>query len=268
MENNGYIQIFVKPLEQGDYSVILSWLGMANVRLTRQQVGLVAAAAGLLLAAAVYQILVADIGSLFYRLAALIMPVFAIASAFFWLALYLRDSWSPTSVYILFIACFFGEFLGQCLVESAAGVGSPGEDGGSPGAEAFIARPLLALIVLLSVSAASAFSSLDTSNSSAVIVFVSVIRFLAATTQVDLPQSSRPFVAYLAGLTGVIGAKYMETLFKPPVTNYVTNEGKIPVIKRRRSSSSAMHGFSNAQRAGRRTSLPALIHSKSQVDKL
>ena len=256
MDNNGYVQIFVKPLEQGDYSVILRWLGLSTTKLTRQQVGLATGACAVLGSVLLYQLIVADIGTLFHRLAALVVPIFAIASAFFWLALHLRKTWTTTSVYILFTACFFSEFVGQCLVDTAAG---------GMESDSFIARPVLALLVLIAVSGASVFSSLETGHSTAVIVFISVVRFLAATTLADLPQSLRPFIAYMAGLTGVIGAKYLETLFKPPVTNYMTNDGKIPVIKRRRSSASAMHGFSNTHRSGRRTSLPALIHSKSQV---
>ncbi|XP_059141069.1 cGMP-inhibited 3',5'-cyclic phosphodiesterase 3A-like [Physella acuta] len=54
----------------------------------------------------------------------------------------------------------------------------------------------------------------------------------------------------------------METVLKPQIQNFTTQDGKIPVIKRRRSSSSSAHTFS-AHRSARRTSLPALIQ-KSQ----
>lgn len=248
-ENNGYIQIFVKPLEQGSCNVILSWFGLSNRKLSSHQIcamyGLVILLCGIL----IYQFVLCDFGYFLHRLCNLIVPIFSISCGFYWVALYLRKSWSPTSIYVLFCACVAGEFLGQCVCDGTK--------------ENYITQPFLAFSVLVSVSIASLFSTLETLHSTCIIVFVSFIRFLACTTLVDLPQTLRPFLSYFVGIIGVIIAKYMETVFKPPINNLLTQDGKIPVIKRRRSSSSTAHAFST-HRAGRRTSLPALSQ-RSQV---
>jgi cGMP-inhibited 3',5'-cyclic phosphodiesterase A len=263
IENNGYIQIFIKPLEQANYSVIFGWLGLSTVKLSRQQVGCVYGAGVLLVAALLYHLLLTDLGYLFHRICGHIVPIFCVGCGFYWLALVFRKSWSNTSVYILFCACFAGELLGQFVCDGTDS--STASSAPSPGEDPYITRPLLALAVLLAVSLASVFSTLETIHSTFVIVFVSLTRYLACTSLTDLPQTLRPFVAYVSGIAGVIAAKYMETVFKPPVNNYnnMTQDGKIPVIKRRRSSSSTAHGLS-AHRVGRRTSLPALIHSRTQ----
>ena len=250
-ENNGYIQVFMKPLEQGNYNVILEWLGLSNVKLSPQQVGWAYGIGFVMVSVFVYQLIMSDLGYMFHRLCGLLVPIFSIVCSFYWLALYFRKSWSTTSIYILFCACFAGEFLSQCICDTSK--------------DNYISQPILSFGVLLAVSLASLFSTLETVHSTAVIAFVSFIRFLACTTLTDLPQILRPFLAYFSGIVGVIGAKYMETVFKPPVTNLMTQDGKIPVIKRRRSSSSTAHNFST-HRSGRRTSLPALIQ-KSQVSR-
>ena len=250
VENNGYIQVLMKPLEQGHYSVILGWLGLnENLKLTAQQIWLAYGLSAMVCTVLFYQLVFSEIGFLFHRLCSLLVPIFSICCAFYWLALYLRKSWSITSIYVLFCSCFAGEFLGQCVCDSST--------------EHYITQPFLAFTVLLAASIASMFSTLETTHSTFIIFFVSFIRFLSCTSLTLLPQFMRPFIAYFSGIVGVIGAKYIETIFKPPVTNLLAHDGKIPVIKRRRSSASTTHSFSS-HRAGRRTSLPALIQ-KNQV---
>ena len=252
-ESGGYVQVLLRPLEQGGYpSLLLNWLGLVPGQLTAPQQALVYSLLAVLVAGMVSQLIMADPGYLLHRLFGLLVPLFAVSSAYYWLALYLRKSWSTTSVYILFCACFAGEFIGQCFVA------------GSGDNTHYITRPLLSFAVLLAVSGASVVSSLETTHSTCVIVMVSATRYLSCTSLIDMPQSLRPFLAYMSGLAGIIAAKYMETVFRPPVSSYMTHDGKIPVIKRRRSSSSAAHSLA-AHRIGRRTSLPALIHSRTQV---
>jgi hypothetical protein len=248
-DNNGYIQVFIRPLEQGNYSVLLSWLGVKKTELSSRQLGLFYGVVSVMCSALVYQLLLADLGLLFHRLCGLVVPIFGIGCAFYWLALYYRHSWSTTSVYVLFCSCFAGEFLGRCV--------------GGAERDSYITQPSQVVAVLVAVGVASVFSTLETLSSTFVIVFVSFVRFLACTSLTDLPQITRPFAAYLSGVVGIIAAKYMETVFKPPVNAYVTPDGKIPVIKRRRSSASTSHTL-NSHRAARRTSLPAIIH-KNQV---
>ncbi|KAL8580126.1 hypothetical protein ACOMHN_018182 [Nucella lapillus] len=269
-ENNGYIQVFVKPLDQGNCSLVLSWLGLSNANLTAHQLGLLYGAAAVLSTILLYQLLRCDVGFLFGRLCAILVPMFSILSAFFWLALYFRRTWSNTSVYLLFSSCFIGETFAQVVFRdwSADAGGGGGEGGGdSVVSDAMMmnqgTQPLVIVFVLLSISLASVFSSLDTSHSAVVILLVSFTRFLACSMLTDLPFGIRTYLGYMCSFAGILVARYMETVLKPPIQHFTTHDGKIPVIKRRRSSASGAHAFS-AHRSARRTSLPALIQ-KSQV---
>lgn len=264
-ENNGYIQVLVKPLEQGNFSLVLNWLGITGTNFSTQQIGVVYGIGLAISSVILYQLLRCDIGSLFHRFCGILVPMFTIICSFYWLSLYLRKTWNTTSVYLLFSSCFVGETLAQFfLVEWHTSV-APQTGGVGSASISFspVTQPLVVFVVLLAVCTASVFSSLETSHSVAVISLVSFTRFLACSTLGDLPQGIRPYVAYICGLTGIIISKYMETVLKPPINNFMTHDGKIPVIKRRRSSSSSTHAFS-AHRSTRRTSLPALI-PKSQV---
>lgn len=271
-ENNGYIQMFMKPMEQSSYGFLLSLMGLCDEGNAGCQRFRLAYGVGLVLitAVTVHQILMCDLGHLFYRLCNLVVPMFCIACAFFWISLAFRKSWTNTSLYLLFSSCYFGEVAAQLMLakETRADSGPTPGDGPSTtdhdtSTSMYIMQPMVVLAVLISISLASLFSSLETLQSAGVILLVSFTRFLACTSLVDLPQGLRPFIAYSCGFGGVIVSKYMETVFRPPINNYMTQDGKIPVIKRRRSSSSSSHGFS-AHRSIRRTSLPALIQ-KPQV---
>jgi hypothetical protein len=252
-ENNGYVQVFMKPLEQRKYSMVLSWFGISSSKMTAQQCWGMYTVCALLCSLLLYHLIHCDLGYLFAKFCALTMPICSILCGYYWIALYLRKTWSTTSVYFLFCSCFVGEFIGQCFFSGSV----------ENEKEEYISQPLVVFSVLASVSVASVFSTLETSQSSLVIVIVGFTRFLACVTLTDLPQVLRPLVVYVSGIGGVIAAKYMETVFKPPINNFTTQDGKIPVIRRRRSSSSSTHGFSST-RPGRRTSLPALTQ-KNQV---
>ena len=255
-DSNWYVQVLMKPLDRGNCSLLLGWVGLSG--LTPQQRNLIYGIGFVFTSVICYQLIRLDLGYIFRRLCSVVVPIFSINCAFYWLALYLRKSWSATSVYVLFSACFAGEFFGQYFV------GAGGDDTHSEG---FITNPGLVCMVLVAASIASVFSTLETAHSAVMLLVVSFVRLLACTALVDIPPSVRPFVAYLAGVVGVIAAKYMETVFKPPnINNIVAVDGKIPpVIRRRRSSAAVAHGLTT-NRAGRRTSLPALIE-KNQVGK-
>lgn len=284
-ENNGYIQVFVKPLEQGSYGYLLKWLGVNKANFSAQQLGVCYGTTAIVGGVLFYQLLRCDVGVLFQRLCSLVVPMFCILCAFYWLSLYFRRTWSNTSVYLLFCSCYMGECFAQIFLRdwssestqqqqhstTPSGAYSPaGVQGGgvsdvalSPMLSNYTTQPLVIVCVLLFISVASVFSSLETSHSAGVILLVSFTRFLACSALQDVPYGLRPFVAYSCGFAGNIVAKYMETVLKPQIQNLTTQDGKIPVIKRRRSSSSSAHAFS-AHRSARRTSLPALIQ-KSQV---
>ncbi|XP_064617946.1 cGMP-inhibited 3',5'-cyclic phosphodiesterase 3A-like isoform X1 [Liolophura sinensis] len=267
-ENNGYVQIFVKPLEQGSCNLILNWLGVGSVNFTSQQVGALYGLGAVVSCVCVYQLLRWDLALLFQKICSLVVPTFSIVCAFYWLSLYFRKTWSTTSIYLLFSSCYVGETVSRLFVsppavsELSASLNSEPVDRTFDPSTNYVLQPIVLFILLFVVSIASLFSSLETAHSAIVILLVSVSRFLACTTLTVLPQGLRPYVAYSCGFLGILVFKYMETVLRPPINNFMTQDGKIPVIKRRRSSSSSAHGFSH--RSARRTSLPALIQ-KSQL---
>ena len=250
LDNIGYIQIFVRPLNLGGYGWILEWLGINEW--TNRRYGTALGAGGIALSVLLF-VLLADIGLLIHRLVAVILPLISVASVFYWLSLCLGKTWTSTNVYVCFCSCIAGEFIAQLFMSSRQEAAS------------FIQEPMMVLSVLVPVAGAALMSSLPGSHSALLVAAVSIVRYIACTMLLDLPQCLRPFIAYISGISGVIGSKYMETLLKPPITTVMTHDGKIPVIRRRRSSSSStMHNSFCIQRPGRRTSLPALIH-KNQV---
>lgn len=268
-ENNGYVQVLVKPLEQGNLSLVLNWLGGTASKISCQHQG---AVYGVVLAVSLvigYQLLRCDIGSVFHRLCGILVPMFTIIQSFFWLSVGLRKTWSCTSVYLLFASCFVGEAIAQIFIQSWCEEDGPSLEPGDKGIENYsqITQPLVVFVVLFAVCSASVFSTLETQHSAAVIFLVSFTRFLACSTLGDFPQNLRPYVSYVCGLTGIIISKYMETLFKPQINNFMTQDGKIPAYKRR-SSSSSQGGFPAARATtnhtrDRRVSLPALGKSQS-----
>ncbi|XP_078309706.1 cGMP-inhibited 3',5'-cyclic phosphodiesterase 3A-like isoform X2 [Crassostrea virginica] len=269
-ENNGYVQVLVKPLEQGNLSLVLSWLGGTASKISCQHQG---AVYGVIIAVSIvvmYQLLRCDIGSVFHRLCGILVPMFTIVQSFFWLSVGLRKTWSCTSVYLLFASCFVGETFAQIFIQPWNEGDSPslGQDVEGIGNYSQITQPLVVFVVLFAVCSASVFSTLETQHSAAVIFLVSFTRFLACSTLGDFPQNLRPYLSYFCGLAGIIISKYMETLFKPQINNFMTQDGKIPAYKRR-SSSSSQGGFPAARATAnhtrdRRVSLPAL--GKSQID--
>lgn len=256
LDNNGYIQVLVKPLDRGNLcNLISNWIGLNEPNFT-ENVGVFYGVAFMVLSFVIYQI--CDMGIFFQRLCSVLVPMFTVVCAFYWLALYLRKTWSATSVYLLFCACFVGETLAQITSGIwRVGIGDSGNDDG------YLSRPAVQFIVLVPICTASIFSSLETTHSAIVISLISFSRFLLCSSVAALPFGLRPYIAYICAFGGFIVSKYMETVLKPPINNFMTHDGKIPVIKRRRSSSSTAHPFS-AHRSTRRTSLPALI-PKNQV---
>ena len=256
LDNNGYIQVLVKPLDRGNLcNLVSNWIGFNEPNFA-ENVGVFYGIAFMVLSFVIYQM--CDMGIFFQRLCSVLVPMFTIVCLFYWLSLYLRKTWSATSVYLLFCACVVGESLAQIT----SGIWRAGMKDMST-EEGYLSRPVVLFIVLLSICSASIFSSLETSHSAIVITLISFSRFLMCSSVAVIPYGLRPYIAYICALGGFIVSKYMETVLKPPINNFMTHDGKIPVIKRRRSSSSTAHPFS-AHRSTRRTSLPALT-PKNQV---
>lgn len=174
----------------------------------------------------------------------LFSPMFSVICSFYWLALYLRKSWTGNNVYVFFIACFLGEIIGQLFFG---------------GANIFSAWSVAS--VLLAASVISLTSPLSTSESALVITFLSLMRFMTGSTLAGITSWLRPYFAYFCGVWGCFLAKYSEKhLFKHSpmsLANHFSTEGKIPVIRRRRTSSQS--STTSLSHKTRRTSLPALI---------
>lgn len=236
-ENNGYIRALVSPLEYGTYTPYLNWLGLKGFKLSPTELGILSSCIVMVSSLLIYLV---DFPWLIQRLLGVIIPCFSILCAFYWLALFLRKSWSSSSVYILFLSCHIGEILSQIMF------------GGD------IFRPLQATTVLVVISICSLFSSLQTTHSALVIIFISIIRFISGCTLVDLPTVLRPYLAYFCGIFGCILAKSVESAFRHTFSTQFGNDGKIPVIRRRRTSSSsstashsqAQDGASQFRRSG------------------
>ncbi len=245
-ENNGYIRTTVTPMDRESYNPFWAWLGINEWKKYGINPRTVAAGAVMVLAVTMY-IFQESLLALLHTLCGLFAPVFSIVCAFYWLALYLRKSWTGTNVYVFFVACFFGEVAGQIFF---------GADN--------IYRAWLVGCVLGTASVASLTSTLPTSRSALLLTFLSFVRFLSGSTLHGLRPWLRPYLAYLCGILGCILSKYTEThVFKQtPVSIPLTPDGKIPVIRRRRTSSQS--STASLSHKTRRTSLPALTQ-KNQV---
>lgn len=246
-----YSQVLVKPVEQSNVRIFYRWLQQQQ-SLTTQQVSFVLAALIGFICFILYVLIFIGFSSLFISLASLVLHMFSIVCSFFWLAIYFRKSWTAISIYVLFCACYAGEILGHLLSDCDQ--------------EDYINQPVRILAELFAICVASLSSSLETRGSVFVIWFLSIMRYVACSVLTVNPQLLRPMIAYFCGVVGIIMAKYVETIFQPAVPAlYITQDGKIPAIKRRRSSSSTVSGHNNVnQKQGRRTSLPAMT-LKSQV---
>lgn len=166
-------------------------------------------------------------------------------SAFYWLAVYFRKSWTPISIYVLLFSCYAGEVLGHLLSDS--------------GYDNYINQPVRIFAELLAVCIACLSSSLETGSSLFIIWFCGITRYLACVVLTIIPQMLRPMIAYFCGVIGVIMAKYTETAFQSVPNVCFTQDSRFPAIKRRRSTSAA--GCSTcalSQKHGRRTSLPTM----------
>ena len=105
-------------------------------------------------------------------LCGLFAPMFSVICAFYWLAIYLRKSWTGNNVYVFFMACYVGEIFGQVCFGAWN-----------------LFSPWLVASVLASASLVSMTSTLSTPQSALVISFLSFMRFLNGST----------FMVYLCG---------------------------------------------------------------------
>lgn len=241
--NNGYIRTTFNQMEQKPYNPIWAWTGLNKWKMTSSQLRVLLALIGFVISVVVY-FFQQSLLNFLHTVCGLFSPMFSVICSFYWLALYLRKSWTGNNVYVFFISCFLGEVLGQVFF-----------GGGN------IFSTWSVATVLLAASMISLTSPLSTSESALVITFLSLMRFMTGSTLVGITSWLRPYFAYFCGVWGCFLAKYSEKhLFKQApmsLANHFSTEGKIPVIRRRRTSSQS--STTSLSHKTRRTSLPALI---------
>lgn len=241
--NNGYIRTTVSPMEHEPYNPLWAWTGLNKWKMTNSQLRVTLSLAVLVISSVVY-FFQQNLINFMHTVCGLFSPMFSVICSFYWLALYLRKSWTGSNVYVFFVACFLGEIFGQVFMGSGD-----------------IFNTWLVASVLLSASLISLTSPLSTSESALVITFLSLMRFMTGSTLAGISLWLRPFFAYFCGVWGCFLAKYSERhLFKHSplsLANHFSTDGKIPVIRRRRTSSQS--STTSLSHKTRRTSLPALI---------
>ncbi|CAM1302653.1 PDE3B (predicted) [Pycnogonum litorale] len=208
-----------------------------------------------------------DLSCLFLRLLFVCFSLFGISSIFYWATLLFRNSWSTSSAYVLFCACFIGEIatrfnqVFENSAESSTITSSCVDDDGVLIIRPHYPTPSELTVFLLTIVTANSFNSLSHVANVLLICMVTLTRYLAYATLVEFPLTLRPYSAYFAGICGIIVAKYTETMFRSSIYTSTNQDGKLVAVRRRRTSAT-MHGNCSISGStgirGRRTSLPAL----------
>ncbi|KAF7665112.1 hypothetical protein LDENG_00155020 [Lucifuga dentata] len=276
LERNGYVKTCVTPLHQDAGSQ--SWLRLAVTWTCRGVSFAVCVASVSVILALLLRLVDWDAGSsngnssgsgspfhfaagcaveLLLTACYFISPVFTLASAAFWVGLYLIRCgvFVRTAVFLLAV-CHLGEAAAQSLLRGAE--------------EQLLSVP--ATLVVLCCLGSGALLVVRVGQGVSILVFISVIRAVSLVSLSRVRASWRPYLAYLLGLLGVLLARYADRLLPASGTSgtgccsSVTGakeEEDIPVFKRRRRSSSIAasemmaHTQSNSK-SHRRTSLPCI----------
>ena len=181
--------------------------------------------------------------------------LFSLLCAFFWMGLYLLRAGVrlPLAVALLAVCCG-----GEALVQIGLGVGE----------DHLLSLP--AAGVVLSCLAAATWLVLRLRLGVLMIALTSAVRTVALISLERFKVAWRPYLAYLAGVLGILLARYVEQIL-PQYSGAAPREHfgsqliagtkeEIPVFKRRRRSSSVvsaeMSGCSS--KSHRRTSLPCI----------
>ncbi|XP_059353085.1 uncharacterized protein LOC132088365 [Daphnia carinata] len=203
-----------------------------------------------------------DVVWIYSQLCSLTVPFFALMSGYLLLALGFRHSWTPTGIYLTFCGSVVGETVGFFLSTALevqngwdarggaaaaaavhineAGHHQESEDGGPavglggmalPRRETtqFLLHPLYLLTYTLTLAATSRLTdTLSSSQSTFIVVSVVLLRSAGCVTLPSLPIILRPAVTYLAGLLGVLLAKFTETsLIQPDVVPILINSNSL-----------------------------------------
>ncbi|XP_076329175.1 cGMP-inhibited 3',5'-cyclic phosphodiesterase 3A-like isoform X2 [Tachypleus tridentatus] len=266
-DNNGYVKVLVKPLEGQKYSIILSWLGVPNLELLPEHTALIYGASTVVCCCLAYVVLACDLADIFRRFCQFVVPLFSVVCAHYMLALYNRKKIDATSFYFLFFAGLLGEIFGRCICHDSYKYTADTLDSDdltlsvTSGKEntngLSIALVGQLLIYMVSLAGAAAIANLPGRLSVDIVSFFTLVRILALSCVSELPAYGTPLMINACGLCGVLLAKHTETILRPPIASFITQDGKILAVRRRRTSSYAgLHAISNGK--SRRISLPAL----------
>lgn len=191
--------------------------------------------------------------------------LFSLLCAFFWMGLYLLRAGVrlPLAVALLAACC-----VGEALVQIGLGVGE----------DHLLSLP--AAGVVLSCLAAATWLVLKLRLGVLMIALTSAVRTVSLISLERFKVAWRPYLAYLAGVLGILLARYVEQIL-PQSAGAAPREHfgsqliagtkeDIPVFKRRRRSSSVvsaeMSGCSS--KSHRRTSLPCIPREQVSADEL
>lgn len=189
-------------------------------------------------------------------------PLFTLVCAFFWVGVYLiRCGVLIQTALSLLTVCHLGEAAAWSLLN--------GTD------EQLFSFPTAAVVVLVCV-ATGALMVARLNQGISLVLFLSVVRTISLFSLHKVRATWRPYVAYLAGVLGILLARYADKLLpnqgrhKEGCTPVTGAKEEIPVFKRRRRSSSAiasdMAHSQSSSKSHRRTSLPCI--QRDQVGSL
>ncbi|XP_040344673.1 cGMP-inhibited 3',5'-cyclic phosphodiesterase 3A isoform X2 [Herpailurus yagouaroundi] len=186
--------------------------------------------------------------------------LFSLLCAFFWMGLYLLRAGVRLPLAVSLLAACCG---GEALVQIGLGVGE----------DHLLSLP--AAGVVLSCLAAATWLVLRLRLGVLMIALTSVVRTVSLISLERFKVAWRPYLAYLAGVLGLLLARYVEQILPQPAgaaprehfgSQLIAGTREdIPVFKRRRRSSSVvsaeMSGCSS--KSHRRTSLPCIPREQS-----
>lgn len=181
--------------------------------------------------------------------------LFSLLCAFFWMGLYLLRAGVRLPLAVALLAACCG---GEALVQIGLGVGE----------DRLLSLP--AAGVVLSCLAAATWLVLRLRLGVLMIALTSAVRVVSLISLERFKVAWRPYLAYLAGVLGLLLARYVEQIL-PPSAGAATREQlapqliagtkeEIPVFKRRRRSSSVVSAEMSGcgSKSHRRTSLPCI----------
>lgn len=228
--SHGYIQVFVRPLEGGS----CCWRIFPP--------GPVVITAALFTGAVLFLCGERVVAAWARALTDFVLPLVAVTGAHFWHVVALRKCLTAGCVHLSFCAGIIGEVLGCFVLD--------GHYFGSTALHAIVVT--LGLIITTSLRPRAALRTG---------ILFTCCRLLLHQYLWFLPTWIKIALNYAAGLSGVLSAKYAETLLAPRISSLVTTDGKLVAVRRRRTStsSSGLHFLHKA----RRTSLPTLGSHRS-----